>query len=162
MMQQPTPKSLHRLSIENPRFAAHPLFWTSQHLQLLNCHFQHLDSILPPSPSPSIDADKHLTLYSRGLAKVPMPIYKSICVGHLLHHKDSPLEKVDGLPPFIFAGRAVHFPDCDIFQARTTTVQQPPIVGYYHYNYVTRERQRALTPRLHPVRRGNCPVSRIY
>ncbi|EXL67927.1 hypothetical protein FOPG_15978 [Fusarium oxysporum f. sp. conglutinans race 2 54008] len=161
-MQLPTTKSLHRLSIENPWFAVNPLFWTSQHLRLLDCHFQHLDSALPPSSSSSIAADKNLIMHSRRLAKMNSPIVKSISVGHLLRCQDSPLEKVDGSPPFTFAGRAVHSPDCDVFQVSTTSTQQRPIVGYYHYDKVTRERQRVLRPRLHPGDGCNYPVSKMY
>ncbi|KAH7205370.1 uncharacterized protein BKA55DRAFT_547204 [Fusarium redolens] len=161
-MQSPTPKSLHRLSIDNPWFAVHPLFWTLQHLRLLHCYFQHLDSAITTSSSPSSVADKDLTLHSRRLAKIRSPIVKSISVGHLLCHQGSPMEKVDGSPPFLFAGRGVHLPECHIFRVRATGIQKRPIVGYYHYNNVARERQRALTPKSHPNGSYNYPVSRIY
>ncbi|KAG5746837.1 hypothetical protein H9Q70_010486 [Fusarium xylarioides] len=161
-MQPPTPKSLHRLSIDNPWFAVHPLFWTLQHLRLLHCHFQHLDSAITTASSPSSVADKDLTLHSRRLAKIRSPIVKSISVGHLLCHQGSPLEKVGGSPPFLFAGRVVHLPECHVFQVRATGIQQRPVVGYYHYNNIARERQRALTPKSHPTGGYNYPVSRIY
>ncbi|CVL09275.1 uncharacterized protein FMAN_14270 [Fusarium mangiferae] len=161
-MQLPTTKSLHRLSIEHPWFAVHPLLWTSQHLRLLGFQFQHLDSALPPSTSSLMAADKNLTMHSRNLANIDSPVVKSISVGHLLRCKDSPLEKVNGSPPFTFAGRDVHSPDCDIFQVSTTSTQQRPIIGYYHYDKVTRERQRVLRPKSHPGDGCNYPVSKMY
>ncbi|VTT60110.1 unnamed protein product [Fusarium fujikuroi] len=161
-MQLPTTKSLHRLSIEHPWFAVHPLLWTSQHLRLLGFQFQHLDSALPPSTSSLMAADKILTMHSRNLANIDSPVVKSVSVGHLLRCKDSPLEKVNGSPPFTFAGRDVHSPDCDIFQVSTTSTQQRPIIGYYHYDKVTRERQRVLRPKSHPGDGCNYPVSKMY
>lgn len=161
-MQSPTPKSLHRLSIDNPWFAVHPLLWTSQHLRLLHCYFQHLDSVITTSSSPSSVADKDLTLHSRRLAKIRSPIVKSISVGHLLCHQGSPLEKLDGSHAFLFAGRSVQIPECHIFRVHATDIQQRPIVGYYHYDNVARERQRAMTARSHPNGSYNLPVARIY
>lgn len=161
-MQSPRPKSLHRISIDHPWFAVHPLFWTSQHLRLLHCHFQHLDSaITTPSP-PSSYVDKDLTLHSRRLAKIRSPIVKSISVGHLLSCQGIPFEKVNGFPQFLFAGRGVHSPECHIFKTRSTDILQRSIVGYYTYNNLSRERQRALTPKSHPSGGYNYPVSRIY
>ncbi|EWZ78232.1 hypothetical protein FOXG_21553 [Fusarium oxysporum f. sp. lycopersici 4287] len=104
-MQSPTPKSLHRLGIDNPWFAVHPLFWT----------LQHFDSAITTSSSPSSVADKDLALHSRRLAKIRPPILKSISVGRLLRHPGSPLEKVDGSAPFLFSGRSVHLLECHVF-----------------------------------------------
>jgi hypothetical protein len=163
-MQSPAPKSLHRISIDNPWFAVHPLFWTLEHLYLLHCHFQHLDSDFTTSSLPSSAADKRLRVHSRLLAN-GSPIIKLISVGHLLRHQGSPLEKVDGSPTFRFARRYVHSPECHVFQVRRTDIQPPPIVGYYHYNNIARDREEALRPPSPPSHRDGCynnPVRKIY
>ncbi|KAF5669886.1 hypothetical protein FDENT_11399 [Fusarium denticulatum] len=168
-IQQPMleSSSLHRLSIDNPWFAVHPLFWAPQHLRLLHCRFQHLDSAAPAafaSPSQPPYDDPELALHSRKLSKNRSSVVKSLSVGHLLGRRGSPLEKVTGSPCFLYARRRVHLPNCQVFQTIAADhVQQRPIVGYYHYNNLILERKQALTPRLHPVTgRCNSPVLRIY
>ncbi|KAM0350506.1 hypothetical protein ACHAPU_002985 [Fusarium lateritium] len=42
-------QSLHSLSVENGRFAVHPLEWTSKHLQLLDINFVEFDGEIDPS-----------------------------------------------------------------------------------------------------------------
>ncbi|KAF5578435.1 hypothetical protein FPCIR_11567 [Fusarium pseudocircinatum] len=156
-MQPPMPNSssLHRLSIDNPWFAVHPLFWTPQHLHLLHCLFQHLDSAAPAasaSPSKPRYNDPDLALHSQKLSKNRSSIVKSLSVGHLLGHHDSLLEKVSGSPCFLYARHRVHLPNCRVFQMRPRTMlKQRPIVGHYHYNNLILGRKQALTPRPHPI-----------
>lgn len=72
-----------------------------------------------------------------------------------------------GSPPFKFNNRRIHLPECDIYRVTTpntpdTQPQAPPIIGYFHYDDVTKDREKALTPRLNPRGGFNWPVARLY
>ncbi|KAL7769885.1 hypothetical protein ACKLNR_001269 [Fusarium oxysporum f. sp. zingiberi] len=43
-MPNTTIKSFHSLSVENPDFAIHPRFWTANHLSMVNCNFQRIET----------------------------------------------------------------------------------------------------------------------
>ncbi|TXC09026.1 hypothetical protein FocTR4_00004555 [Fusarium oxysporum f. sp. cubense] len=43
-MPNTTMKSFHSLSVENPDFAIHPRFWTANHLSMVNCNFQRIET----------------------------------------------------------------------------------------------------------------------
>ncbi|KAF4455330.1 hypothetical protein F53441_2345 [Fusarium austroafricanum] len=160
-VQPPIVKSLHRLSVENPRFLVHPLFWTWKHLQVLHCRFKHLDSAAAPVPSPS-PLPPELTRSAERLANDPSPIWKTTAVLELLGHHG--LERRRGKPQFYYAKKKLHSPDCNIYQIGAQyNFKQLPIIGYCHYDNLTNERKQALTPNCHPVTGAyNFPVERLY
>ncbi|CAJ0549902.1 Ff.00g064970.m01.CDS01 [Fusarium sp. VM40] len=175
-------KSLHDLSVENPWFAVHPLFWTARHLRLLQCSF----SLQPPEATSDSDSntnihdhgDGHdasrpgqdedeLTRNARRLASTQLVSLKALSVKKLLCPQGSLFYEVRGSPPFKFNNRRIHLPECDIYRVTTpntpdTQPQAPPIIGYFHYDDVTKDREKALTPRLNPRGGFNWPVARLY
>ncbi|KAH7186003.1 uncharacterized protein B0J16DRAFT_343094 [Fusarium flagelliforme] len=44
-------RSLHSLSVQNPKFQLHPLFWTSYHTSIANCVFQQFEDDDPTAPT---------------------------------------------------------------------------------------------------------------
>ncbi|KAG5655202.1 hypothetical protein KAF25_010936 [Fusarium avenaceum] len=175
-------KSLHDLSVENPWFAVHPLFWTARHLRLLQCSFSlqpteatsdsnihdHGDGHDASSPDQDEDEDE-LTRIAKRLATTRLGSLKALSVKKLLCPQGSPFYEVRGSPPFKFNNRRIHLPECDIY--RVTTPDTPdnrpqpqtlPIIGYFHYDHVTQDREKALTPRLDPRGGFNWPVTRLY
>ncbi|KAG5655144.1 hypothetical protein KAF25_001917, partial [Fusarium avenaceum] len=162
-MQAPTTKSLHRLSIENPRFAIHPLFWTEQHLDLVHCTFKQIERVIDVSAFSVGHGDDKFIEHATRLSKSTLPVVKSFSVEHLLCRQGSPLKRVRRSLAFNYAQQCVRLPGCELFQVATqdnNSQQVPLIIGYYHYNYITDERQKVLTP---PSHHGcyNAPVSRL-
>ncbi|KAI6750636.1 hypothetical protein HG530_014532 [Fusarium avenaceum] len=175
-------KSLHDLSVENPWFAVHPLFWTARHLRLLQCSFSlqptevtsdsnihdHGDGHETSSPDQDEDEDE-LTRNAKRLATTRLVSLKALSVKKLLCPQGSQFYEVRGSPPFKFNNRRIHLPECDIYRVTTPDTpdnqpqpQAPPIIGYFHYDHVTKDREKALTPRLDPRGGFNWPVTRLY
>ncbi|KIL83658.1 hypothetical protein FAVG1_13116 [Fusarium avenaceum] len=175
-------KSLHDLSVENPWFAVHPLFWTARHLRLLQCSFSlqpteatsasniHDHGADHDASSPDEDDEEdELTRNAKRLASTRLVSLKALSVKKLLCPQGSLFYEVRGSPPFKFNNRRIHLPECDIYRVTTpdTPDNQPqpqtlPIIGYFHYDHVTQDRERALTPRLNPRGGFNWPVTRLY
>ncbi|OBS20222.1 hypothetical protein FPOA_06608 [Fusarium poae] len=172
-MEERTPitKSLHRLCVENGRFHVHPLFWTSKHLQVLHCQFNHVDSAspsfaLPPSPplSPNSDTDP-----DRYLARiVPMLIDSQFLKTKFAAF--SKLMRAHGIinastrPQFVYNKLNLQVPECDVFTLSDAyNLQVRPIVGNFCYDELVRKRERAIKPRRHPVPgSSNLPAERLY
>ncbi|KAH6949470.1 hypothetical protein DER45DRAFT_649896 [Fusarium avenaceum] len=175
-------KSLHDLSVENPWFAVHPLFWTARHLRLLQCSFSlqpteatsdsniHDHGVAHDASSPDQDEDEdELTPNAKRLATARLASLKALSVKKLLCPQGSLFYEVRGSPPFKFNNRRIHLPECDIYRVTTPDTpdnqpqpQAPPIIGYFHYEHVTKDREKALTPRLDPRGGFNWPVTRLY
>ncbi|RBA20672.1 hypothetical protein FPRO05_08119 [Fusarium proliferatum] len=95
MPPSPT-QSLLQLSVENSRFATRPLFWTSQHLDLLGIRFLHFDRPIH-APQPRGDAAEDLDavnviFHVMRLATVPDTESKIKSAIHLLCTPGSPLQ----------------------------------------------------------------------
>ncbi|KAF5620909.1 uncharacterized protein FTJAE_11534 [Fusarium tjaetaba] len=167
--QTPITKSLHRLCVENPRFLVHPLCWTSEHLRVLHCHFKHLDSSsapppfpLPPAPPPASHGGPDLTEdLIHSMLNGPYTDTKFASFTLLMY----PLGVIPFRreTPFFYNQLQVHTPKCEVY--RTDNVQkleQQPIIGYFQYDELIKERERALVPRSHPVPgASNLPVERL-
>ncbi|KAF5718663.1 hypothetical protein FGLOB1_1555 [Fusarium globosum] len=168
--QTPITKSLHRLCVENPRFLVHPLFWTSEHLQVLHCHFKHLDSSSAPPPFPLPPASPPASHGGPDLAK---DLIHSIWNGRyvetmfasfrLLMH---PLGVVPFRPwtPFLYNKLKVHIPKCEVYRIDNVhKFEQQPIIGYFHYDILANQRKYCFVPKKHPVPgTSNLPVERLY
>ncbi|RKL50790.1 hypothetical protein BFJ72_g243 [Fusarium proliferatum] len=133
MPPSPT-QSLHQLSVENSWFATRPLFWTSQHLDLLGVRFLHFDRpIHAPQPRGDAAADLdavNVIFHVMRLATVPDTESKIKSAIHLLCTPGSPLQ----LKPKPFSEQ---------------------------YRTFLRERRRRYTPPSHPRKKVNSPVKRL-
>ncbi|SCV40088.1 uncharacterized protein FFB14_07388 [Fusarium fujikuroi] len=168
--QTPITKSLHRLCVENLRFLVHPLFWTSEQLRVLHCHFKHLDSSnapppfpLPPAPPPSSYEDPDCTEdYIQLILTYPNIETKFACFAGLME----PLGVIPRLrrTPFFYNKRKLHIPPCEAFKSGDLhNFELPPIIGCFHYDEGTKAREQSLVPRSHPVPgTSNLPVERLY
>lgn len=72
------------------------------------------------------------------------------------------LQRGSKRPRFYFAGKAIHRTDCIVFsrqqQPEDEICQRPHhLVGYFHYQEVTRRRWQKLQPRRHPRGGRNIP-----
>ncbi|KAF5699706.1 hypothetical protein FMUND_14667 [Fusarium mundagurra] len=167
--QTPITKSLHRLCVENPRFLVHPLFWTSEHLRVLHCHFKHLDSSrapppfpLPPAPPPASHGGPDLTEdLIHSILNGPYTDTKFASFTLLMY----PLGVVPFRreTPFFYNKLPVHIPECEVYRTENIhKLEQRPIIWYFQYDELIKRRQRALAPRSHPVPgASNLPVERL-
>ncbi|KAF5251046.1 hypothetical protein FANTH_3807 [Fusarium anthophilum] len=167
--QTPITKSLHRLCVENPRFLVHPLFWTSEHLRVLHCHFKQLDPSsapppfpLPPAPRPASHGGPDLTEdLVRSLLNGPYPDTRFSSFTLLMY----PLSVVPFRPEthFFYNKLQLYVPECEVY--RTDNIyefEQQPIIGYFQYDGLIKQRERALTPRSHPLPgASNLPCERL-
>ncbi|PNP53575.1 hypothetical protein FNYG_15752 [Fusarium nygamai] len=171
-MEQQTPitKSLHRLCIENPRFLVHPLFWTSEHLRVLHCHFKHLDSSsapppfpLPPAPPPASYDEPDIT------EDLIQSIFNGPCTDTrfaaftLLMHPFG-VVRYRRWTPFFYNKLQAHIPECVVYRTdKVHRFELRPIIGYFQYDELIKKRERALVPRSHPVPgASNLPVERLF
>ncbi|PNP77041.1 hypothetical protein FNYG_09654 [Fusarium nygamai] len=166
----PSPhQSLHGLSVENSWFATHPVFWTSQHLDLLGIRFLHLDGprhAAQPRRDNAVKLDPvKIVFHIMRLASIPEPEDKLKSAFYLLCTPGSPLKPRSKPPKFFYAGRAAHETLCYVFHvARPSPRAQPPVVGFTYYRAFNWERKRRYTPRTHPKSKSgktNGPVKRI-
>ncbi|KAI1044115.1 hypothetical protein LB505_010526 [Fusarium chuoi] len=155
----PSPhQSLHQLSVENSWFAARPLFWTSQHLDLLGVRFLHIDGPLnAPQPrgddAAELDAEALFdSSPSRKLTLIPLTRHRRtnlVCLNRYI-------------AKFFYAGRPVHQTLCFALHVVKPSPQtQPPVIGCTYYRAFLRERRRRYTPPSHPQKDVNSPVKRL-
>ncbi|KAF5591543.1 uncharacterized protein FSUBG_10469 [Fusarium subglutinans] len=172
-MEEPTPitKSLHRLCVENGRFQVHPLFWTSKHLQVLHCHFNHVDSALPSfalppspplSPSSDTDPDPYLARLVPMLIDGPFLRTKFAAFNRLMRAHG--IINASTRPYFVYNKLKLHVPECEVFTLNDAyKLEVRPVVGNFHYDELVRMRKRALKPPRHPVPgSSNLPGKRLY
>ncbi|GKU14912.1 unnamed protein product [Fusarium langsethiae] len=171
-MEEPIPitKSLHRLCIENGRFHVHPLFWTSKHLQVLQCHFNHVDSSalgpsLPLSPplSPSSDAERNEC--ARLVPRITDGQFTSgrfACFSVMMRARG--IICTDYRPHFLYRELILHTPECNVFKfSDEYNFEVRPMLGHFQYDQLVRKRKRAIRPRHHPVPgSSNLPAERLY
>ncbi|GKU08413.1 hypothetical protein FLAG1_11214 [Fusarium langsethiae] len=170
-MEEPTPitKSLHRLCVENGRFHVRPIFWTSKHLQVLHCHFNHVDSSalapsLPPSPplSPNSDAEREVLIIVPRITDGKFAKGRFACFSILMRARG--IIYIDRRPHFLYQKRILHTPECNIFNLSDAyNFEVPPILGHFQYDELIRKRERAIRPKRHPVPgSANLPAERLY
>ncbi|KAG9501838.1 hypothetical protein J7337_007533 [Fusarium musae] len=140
-------QSLHGLSVENSWFAVHPVFWTSQHLDLLGIRFVHIDGprhAVQPRRENAVKLDPVKVIFHiMRFASVPEPEDKLKSAFYLLCVPGSPLRPRS---------------------KPTSTRAQAPVVGFTYYRAFNWERDRRYTPRKHPKARygkTNGPVEEI-
>ncbi|KAF5686390.1 hypothetical protein FCIRC_2946 [Fusarium circinatum] len=171
-MEEPKPitKSLHRLSVENGRFHVHPLFWTSKHLQVLHCHFNHVDSSaltlsLPPSPplSPSSDAERDdLVRLVPRITDGQFTSGRFACFSVMMRARG--IINASTRPYFLYNKLKLHVPECEVFTLSDAyKLEVRPVVGHFQYDELVKMRKRAIRPRRHPVPGlSNLPAERLY
>ncbi|KAG5764823.1 hypothetical protein H9Q69_007348 [Fusarium xylarioides] len=168
--QPPITKSLHRLCVENGRFHVHPLFWTSKHLQVLHCHFNHVDSsslalTLPPSPplSPSSDAEREdLVRLVPRITHGQFASGRSACFSVMMRARG--IINTERRPHLFYNKLRLHTPECNVFRfSDVYNFEVRPILGHFRYDEVVRKRELAIKPRRHPVPgSSNLPAERLY
>ncbi|KAM0427680.1 hypothetical protein ACHAQK_011944 [Fusarium lateritium] len=150
-----TPKSLHSLSVTNPRFAVNPLFWTSRHLALVKCSFQQIEDA-HTDVEPRENHQDYLTEYAQELAMNPVAGLKFFWICDILHRDGSSVVYDTDSAGFFYAKRRVHRVQCRIFStSENDEAQVNPIIGFYEYN-VDQERCNKLR-----TKRANGPVKRL-
>ncbi|EKJ69276.1 hypothetical protein FPSE_10529 [Fusarium pseudograminearum CS3096] len=147
----PPESSLHELIIENSWLIDHPLCWTAKHLQILHCAFHDID-VLPGAETQTQTTlpDADAVRFAKMLANHRTPLKKYMAAIELLCSEGSPLEQVrSDAPSFIFNGRRVRIPDCEVFCPTTTTTSpaanhstSPLVIGYLHYDLVMTAREK--------------------
>ncbi|KAJ3545539.1 hypothetical protein NM208_g2461 [Fusarium decemcellulare] len=168
--------SLRSLGLEHPWLLTHPVFWTAQHLDLVNCRFQSpdghgVDSLnctgIETGPRDASDHDQASVQMAEIFAKSLALRHKTCALVNLLEYNGSPLEKAKDPPAFVFAKRPIDSSDCTVFHiAKHSTAEQHqdalPIIGYLDYQTIISKRRQKLTPRPHPRKGYNGPVQRLY
>ncbi|QPC73206.1 hypothetical protein HYE68_003958 [Fusarium pseudograminearum] len=164
-----TGSSLNDLIIQNPSLSVHPLYWTAQHAQLLGCEFHDIDIPLQAeakteNTAPGTDA---MGYAAKKLATHFATAKRHQAARDILRRKGSPLEHVRGSPTFFLARSNVHIPECRIFRPATTANAPTAndsastlIVGYYHYDQVTKEREDRFQAALDSFARPSISVYR--
>ncbi|KAH6949534.1 hypothetical protein DER45DRAFT_649933 [Fusarium avenaceum] len=157
-----TPKSLHRLCVDNPRFAVPPLFWTSQHLAAVNCSFRQVDDIHTDDVKPRHDHDDYLTECAEMLATSPRAHMKAFWLDEILIRPDGCLNYDTDIVTFCFAKRRIFQVHCCVVRVDESLKSSvDPIIGFYHYN-VDQERQNMLHVKPAPRGQINNPVKRLH
>ncbi|KAF5971630.1 hypothetical protein FBULB1_9107 [Fusarium bulbicola] len=170
-MEELTPitKSLHRLCIENGRFQVHPLFWTSKHLQVLHCQFNHVNSgspsfSLPPSPplSPSNNNDRDLARLVPMMTDGEFASCRFACFSVMMRARG--IINASTRPYFVYNKLKLHVPECEVFTLSDAyKLEVRPVVGHFQYDELVKMRKRALKPPRHPVPGlSNLPGKRLY
>ncbi|KAF6528295.1 hypothetical protein HZS61_008597 [Fusarium oxysporum f. sp. conglutinans] len=170
-MEQQTPitKSLHRLCVENGRFHVHPLFWTSKHLRVLHCQFNHVNSgspsfSLPPSPplSPSNDNDRDLVRLVPLMTNGEFASCRFACFSLMMRAHG--IVNAQRRPHFLYQKLILHTPECNVFKfSNAYNFEVRPMLGHFQYDELVKKRERAIKPRRHPVPgSSNLPAERLY
>ncbi|KAM0233766.1 hypothetical protein ACHAP5_010321 [Fusarium lateritium] len=158
--------SLHKLTVDNPWFSAHPLSWTADHLKLVGCEFSLIDTHTHLDTATASAHDQHLMRHGERLAKCRTASIRYVAAQELLCQEGGPLRYIEGVPSFSFAANPFHHPECLVLCPTATSVSDdktvPLMAGYIHYEKVKTARERFLTPIQHPVYGYNLPVYRIY
>ncbi|CAJ0543861.1 Ff.00g039630.m01.CDS01 [Fusarium sp. VM40] len=155
-----TSTSLHALSVKNPRFSVHPLFWTERHLLFVKCVFQErFDEHREVTARK--DHHEHLTACAKDLATDPCAVLKRCWVEDLLTRPGGHLAYDNHMVDFFYAKRRVLNIWCDVFRpAENITLPDTPI-GFYRYD-ADQKRRKKLHVRPSHDNRPNDPVKRLF
>ncbi|KAF5691908.1 hypothetical protein FCIRC_243 [Fusarium circinatum] len=165
-MPQTTSRSFHSLSVEHPGFAIHPRFWTAQHLAIVNCSFQQVESDDAPEPV-IVDTEQaeHMTQLALDLARDKLADNKYIWFSKLLlHNKPTPITYIHTAFFFHYGEYQVPLGDSKVaFYCIKKGMSIPhanPIIGHYMY-IADKERQKKLQVPPGPNGISNDPLQRI-
>ncbi|WXC50504.1 hypothetical protein QX201_010173 [Fusarium graminearum] len=162
---QPVVPTVHQLIVDNPWFCKNPLFWTAQHLDLLNIKFERIDALLKHPQSRKylgMKDDDPFYYWSRRFAKNLTSVSKHAAFTRILdlmgvkmwHHPD---EKA----VFLFDSKDVHVSDCYVCHFTPPFLSELPIIGYFHYDDVKWARLKSIRPQSNPGDGGNPPMARV-
>ncbi|KAL2699775.1 hypothetical protein AAEP93_009750 [Penicillium crustosum] len=139
-----------------------PICWTSRHLEMLRCRFEHLDHMPTDDTEPISDACQPIPIdHGKTLAKWREPTYEEIFAsGRHFMRRESCLQYL--LPPlldrkcetpyFFFANKRIHRPQYSVFyrgRKHSQPAGQAPrlTLGYLDYLDVERCRQEMFPAR---------------
>ncbi|CDM29290.1 hypothetical protein DTO013E5_5980 [Penicillium roqueforti] len=165
--------SLAELMSHHRDLLVQPICWTSRHLDMLGCQFEHFDHVPPDDIEPDldpcqpIDHEQKLEERSRGTPEelfegssiLSRPFGLSFLIWPLLNRRCE-------TPYFFFANKRIHRPLYEVFY-RCRKLSQPasqaprPIVGYLDYCRVERYRGEMFIPRTPKHGGDNRPGWRI-
>ncbi|KAF9885863.1 hypothetical protein FE257_012335 [Aspergillus nanangensis] len=144
----------------HPELWANPLFWTSHHMELMGCQFQHVYDV---SSMQDIHEDSPRKRQKRQkchekpsdeewLARSFSIPGKLEAITNILLSKGSVFNKSSKGPSFYFADRDVHQPLYTVFSRRKQpdqgVCQDPlPLIGYLNYTTVIGPRTHQFLPR---------------
>ncbi|KAM0210089.1 hypothetical protein ACHAPA_011912 [Fusarium lateritium] len=155
----PAIKSLHTLSVENGRFAVHPVWWTSRHLRLLNISFHEDEETLDPAKL-HVDRSKRRAETAKRMSSGSKYPFN---VSRILVRRESPLEAFGEFEHgFYYNSRLV----CSLYYrafrvANEKSPQTPqPIVGVYRYD-APLQRMKKSCPPFAPAGIENSPCQRL-
>ncbi|KAJ5585021.1 uncharacterized protein N7459_004821 [Penicillium hispanicum] len=146
--------SLADLMLHHREILVDPLFWTSHHLEMLGCRFQHVDNVPPmehigDGRRPSAGLPNEGESEARSLARSFSLQGKLNALANLLLFEGSIVDKRSKGPEFMFAGQPVHRPHYTVFyrsdQPNRSVSQEPlPVIGYLNY---TNKKLARVTPK---------------
>ncbi|KAJ6041411.1 hypothetical protein N7460_006801 [Penicillium canescens] len=151
--------SLADLMHRHQELLVKPLFWTSRHLELMGCRFQHVYNA--PSREDTRDDQQPFQgkpnegeSEARSLARSFSLQGKLNALTNILLSKGSIFDKRSKGPYFTFAGHPVHRPHYTVFYRRDqpdrSVSQEPlPVIGYLNYTNVSGTRWHKFQPRHH-------------
>ncbi|KAF5618664.1 hypothetical protein F52700_12184 [Fusarium sp. NRRL 52700] len=151
-MPQTAFKSFHSLSVEHPGLVEHPLFWTADHLAVLNCNFQQVESDdARESVTPDTEKAEHMAESALQLARGASLEAKPGWVAKLLlRNKPTPITFIhesDYRLYFDYGHYRIPLWDSNVriycIKKEAFIPDANPIMGYYRYN-ADKERQRHL------------------
>ncbi|KAF5538654.1 hypothetical protein FMEXI_9289 [Fusarium mexicanum] len=165
-MPQTTSRSFHSLSVEHPGFVIHPRFWTAQHLAIVNCSFQQVESDdAPETVIVDTEQAQHMTQLALELARDKLADNKYIWFSKLLlHNKPTPITYIHTAFFFHYGEYQVPLGDSKVaFYCIKKGMSIPhanPIIGHYMY-IADKERQKKLQVPPGPNGINNDPLQRI-
>ncbi|CAI7603781.1 unnamed protein product [Penicillium glandicola] len=168
--------SLAELMSHHRDFLVEPICWTSRHLEILGCRFEHLDHVpaddIEPNANTSqpIDDGKKLEK-RRGVTPTHEEIFAT--ARYIMSREDSfeflvfpLLNRKCERPHFFFANKRIHRPQYNVFyrsRKRNQRASQAPrpMIGYLDYRDVEDYRQKMFPARCPPDGLTNRPGGRI-
>ncbi|KAJ5938319.1 hypothetical protein N7466_001453 [Penicillium verhagenii] len=135
--------SIADLISRHRRHLAKPLFWTSRHLEMVGCRFQHIYNTFPKA---HIHDDQRSPdegeFEARSLARSFSLQGKLDALTSILLSMGRILKQSSNGPCFFFADRPVHQPQYTVFYCRnelneSVCQEALPVIGYLNYTNVS-------------------------
>ncbi|ENH63782.1 hypothetical protein FOC1_g10007916 [Fusarium oxysporum f. sp. cubense race 1] len=152
-MPNTTMKSFHSQSVENPDFAIHPRFWTVNHLSMVKCNFQQIETDDAHGPG-SLDTQtaERLAVSAKKLSVGVVPGSKFFWAENLLLRKGtSPITFSKAPLSFYYGQRRVRLADSYVHTFRIkdeiSIPHADPMIGYYRYSADEERREKLRAPR---------------
>ncbi|KAF4945297.1 hypothetical protein FGADI_12037 [Fusarium gaditjirri] len=161
-------KSFHSLTLENPGFATDPRFWTANHLSMVNCSFQEIETDEAHDFGALDSRAAESLAYSAKKVAVTAALFGSRFpwADNLLYRNDrGPITSSESPLTFHYGRRRVRLADSNVHTYRIkeeiSIPHADPMIGYYEYRADEERREKLRAPRP-PRGLNNDPVQRKY